>query len=237
MSTPPPPGASGAGHITPAPTSQADIDLLRPLVHTWAAGEPMWHVYNVGYGARDFYGGDPANQGTWGRFHPFIPVGGTDPLPVYYAANDVLGALAETVFHDVPAGPKKAKRVPFAKLRHRLEVAVESTRDLKLADLRGFGIKRLGVSRAELLESGPPAYAETAPWGRALHAHPENVDGMVWVSRQHDMSQSVVLFGDRVSAGDLAVVEDHIPLTLAAGNGLELVLAAANQADITITGL
>lgn len=236
MSTPPG-AASAAGCVTPAPTSGTDIDLLRPLVHTWAAGEPMWHVYDVAYGARDFYGGDPANPATWGRFHPFIPVGGTDPLPVYYAANNVLGALAETVFHDVPAGPTKAKRVPFAKLRHRLEVEVEPTRDLKLADLRGFGTKRLSVSRAELLESGPPAYPATAPWGRALHAHPEAFDGMVWVSRQHDMSQSVVLFGDRASADHLAVVEDHIPLTLAAGNGLELVLAAANQADITITGL
>lgn len=237
MSTPHAPSIPGARHITPAPTSQADIDLLRPLIHTWAAGEPMWHVYNVAYGARDFYGGDPAKPGTWERFHPFNRVGGTNPLSVYYAANDVLGALAETVFHDVPAGPKKAKRVPFAKLRHRLEVEVEPIRDLRLADLRGFGTKRLGVSRAELLEPGPTAYAETAPWGRALHAHAENFDGMVWVSRQHDMSQSLVLFGDRVSDGDLAVVEDHIPLTLAAGNGLELVLAAANQADITITGL
>jgi hypothetical protein len=197
----------------------------------------MWHVYDVAYGAREFYGGDPAKPVTWGRFHPFVPMDGTDPLPVYYAANDVLGALAETVFHDVPAGPTKAKRVPFAKLRHRLAVELAPTRELKLADLRGFGTKRLGVSRAELLETGPPAYPETAAWGRALHAHPETLDGMVWVSRQHDMSQSVVLFGDRVSATELAVVEDHIPLTLAAGNGLELVLAAANQADITITGL
>lgn len=52
-----------------------------------------------------------------------------------------------------------------------------------------------------------------------------------------DLSQSLILFGDRVGAGDLAVTEDHIPLTLAAGNGLELVLVAANLADITVTGL
>lgn len=73
MNTPPPPSTRGARHITPAPTKEADVDLLRPLVHTGAASQPMWHVYDVTHGARDFYGGDPANLGTWGRFHLFIP--------------------------------------------------------------------------------------------------------------------------------------------------------------------
>lgn len=231
------PGPPGAGNIPAAPTSAHDISALDPLVTTWGPEESLWHAFNAGHGSREFYGGDPTAASTWGRFHPFVPDGVAEPLPVFYAANTLLGALAETILHDVPANPLAAKRVPYAKLRHRLAAELGPTRELKLADLRGFGTTRIGISRAELLETGPVYYPQTAPWGKALHAHPEIFDGMVWVSRQHDLSHSMVLFGDRVVAGDLQPVDDHIPLTLAGGKGLELVLAAAIQANITITGL
>ena len=55
---------------------------------------------------------------------------------------------------------------------------------------------------------------------------------MTWVSRQHDTSLAVVLFGGRVARDELDVVEP--PLPLAWGPGLSRVYEAAEEADILV---
>ena len=59
----------------------------------------------------------------------------------------------------------------------------------------------------------------------------------MWVSRQHDTSRALVLFGDRVALAELEVARGAVPLTLGAGAGLDAVCEAANRAGIAITGL
>jgi hypothetical protein len=218
--------------VPPAPTTSSDIVALDPLTTTWAAGTVFYRCYDVSWGSRDFYAGDPAHRG---RFHPLIPVTESTAVPVLYGASDELGALSETVFHDVPV--RGTKHVPHAKLHRRLIVPLSVTRDLTLVDLTSAGLSRLGLSRGELVESGARSYPDTAAWARALHDHPTAVDGMTWVSRQHDTSRAVVMFGDGVNTVDLEVPEGAIPLTLAAGAGLDLVCREADRAGITITGL
>lgn len=213
----------------PAPGAPEDLD---PLLTVWEAGDKIHRCYDVGWGSRDFYAGDDAHRG---RFHPFIPYGSTEPLPVLYGASDFDGAVFETVFHDVPV--KGAKRVPHAKLLHRLVVALIPGRDLTLVNLTSEGLRRLELTRTELIDSDARSYPDTAAWARALHAHSENIDGLLWVSRQRDTSRAVVLFGDRVKVDDLAVAPDEVPLTLGIGRGLDLVSSAAARVGITITGL
>lgn len=231
-------GASSGvrGRPVPAPTvvpaPPADAADLDPLLRTWAAGTAFHRCYDVNWGARQFYAGDSAHRG---RFHPFTDLASGRPVEVLYGADDVDGALSETVFHDVPV--RGAKRVPHAKLAHRLVVRLSADRDLRLVDLTSDGLSRLGLSRQELIESDPRSYTGTAAWAQALHAHPARVDGLVWVSRQHDTSQALVLFADRVDVADLHVAPSAIPLTLGAGAGLDAVCEAANRAGITITGL
>jgi hypothetical protein len=103
---------------------------------------------------------------------------------------------------------------------------------LKLVQLHGFGLRRLELSRTDLLESDLSHYERTASWARALHDWNEEVQGLVWVSRQHDTSLALVLFGDRVPRRDLEVVK--APLPLAKGVGLKKVRLAAELAGITI---
>ena len=206
-------------------------DSLDPLLTTWSAGKTFHRCYDIGWGSRQFYAGDDAHRG---RFHPFTPDGHTEPLPVLYGASDVDGAVFESVFHDVPI--RGVKRVPHAKLLHRLVVALAPTRDLTLVDLTSEGLRRLELTRGELIDSDARSYPDTAAWARALHAHPHRVDGLLWVSRQRDTSRALVLFGDRVPIEDLEVASD-VPLTLGAGRGLDVVAAAASRAGITITGL
>jgi RES domain-containing protein len=230
--------AGQQGHVPPpvtvpdAPRSAAEIAALNPLTTTWPAGQPLFRCYDVNWGARDFYAGDEAHRG---RFHPVTPAGADSPLPVLYCAEDVIGAVSETVFHDVPV--RGVKQVPHAKLVHRLIVPLISVRDLTLIDLTSPGLSRLGLSRVELIDSDPRSYPGTAEWASALHDHPAKADGLLWVSRLHDRSACVVLFGDRVAPVDLAVQDGVAPLLLGVGAGLELVSAAADRAAITITGL
>ena len=218
--------------VPEAPTTVGSIAALDPLVTTWPAGEPIHRCFDVAWGSRDFYPGDDQHRG---RFSPLVPLGTDGALPVLHGAGDEIGALSETVFHDVPV--RGTKQVSCRYLRHRLLVPLASQRDLALVDLTSHGLSRLGLAHSELIESRSRSYRAAAEWARALHAHPAEVDGLVWVSRQSDTSRALVLFGNRVSVDALVVVPDRVPMTVGAGSGLALTVAIADRAGITITGL
>lgn len=152
-------------------------------------------------------------------------------VPTLYGVSTLEGALAESIFHNVPVrGPKKLIR------RYRLKPLLVSTiaprRDLKLVQLHGYGLDRLRVSRAELIDSRARQYPRTAAWAAALHARREDADGLIWTSRKHDTSLALVLFGDRVRRDDLEVIEPPVPLF--SGDGYAEVQRAAELSGITI---
>lgn len=200
-------------------------DPLDPLIQIWERGEEVFRCHSVAFGATEF------NPGLGrGRFHPFF-----DPweqaVPTLYGAGSVDGALSETVFHSVPVrGPER--RVRASTLAPLVISSFLVRRDLRLAQLHGYGLRRLGTTRPELLESEADAYGETVRWAAALYRAPHRVDGLVWVSRQHDTSLALVLFGDRVEREDLLVCKPTLPLAF--GAGLERVRSAAEAADITL---
>src|SRR3954451_17103568 len=109
--------------------------------------------------------------------------------------------LRETVFHDVPI--RGSKHLAHAQLVPRLVVALVARRDLLLVGLTSDGLRRLGLTRGELIESDSRSYPRTAAWARPLHDHSERVDGLLWVSRQRDTSRALILFGDRVKVSEL----------------------------------
>lgn len=181
--------------------------------------------HDVRFGASEF------NPGVGkGRFHPFRDLGGR-PVPTLYAADSLDGALSETIFHDVPArGPEKTVR--RLSLLSSVLSTLAAVRDLTLVRLHGYGLLKIGVSRSELIESRAVAYGRTVAWARALHACDHRIDGLVWVSRQHDDAYAMVLFGDRVDRQDLRVVEPPLPLYM--GSGYQAVQSAAEKAGITV---
>ncbi len=152
-------------------------------------------------------------------------------MSVLYGSDTKDGALAETVFHAVPARGAQ-KTVRRSSLRPMLLSALTVHRDLRLIQLHGYGLRRLGITRAQLIDSEADAYPVTTRWASALHALCVDADGLVWISRQHDTSRSLVLFGDRVDRASLSI--DEVPLPLALGAGFEMVQAAAEKAGITI---
>jgi hypothetical protein len=207
----------------PAPPDRPDA--LSPLVDVWQSGRPLIRCHDVCFGATEFNPGIGS-----GRFHPITGREGRS-IPTLYGADCVAGALSETVFHDVPVrGPERA--ILRTVLRPLLLSSLTPGRDLNLAQLHGFGLGRLGVTRAELIDSAAEHYEQTAAWARALHQGNPRLDGLVWDSRQHDDAQAVLLFGDRVSRRDLSV--DEPPLVLYSGRGFDVVQAAAEKAGILV---
>ncbi|HET9212293.1 MAG TPA: RES family NAD+ phosphorylase [Thermoanaerobaculia bacterium] len=165
-----------------------------------------------------------------GRFHPFTDSRG-QAVPTLYGSSCLEGALAETVFHGVPIRGR-GRYLRSSVLKTYLVSVVMPRRDLRLVQLHGFGLRRLGLSRSELIDSDPSQYERTVRWAAALYAWSQEIDGLVWVSRQYDTSRSLVLFGDRVRREDLEVAE--VPLPLGKGIGLKKVQRAAEQAGIAI---
>jgi hypothetical protein len=198
---------------------------LDPLYEVWRAGVPLVRCHSSAFGATEF---NPGMGG--GRFHPFRSRSG-QTVPTLYGSSTVDGALSETVFHDVP--PAVAGRsILRSILRPMLFSVLAPARDLTLVQLHGYGLRRLGVTRAELIDCDADHYASTVVWAAALHAHGEEIDGLAWVSRQHDDSVALVLFGDRVARRDLLVMEPPLPLYV--GPGFEEVQRAAEAAGIAV---
>ncbi len=203
-----------------------DPASLRPLLLIWERDRSFTRCHHVRFGATEFNPG----PGPSGRFHPFTD-GEGKRVPTLYAADDLEGALSETVFHSVPVrGPHK--RVAKLALQPMVASVLACDRDLTLVKLYGPGLSRLGISRAELIETLPEEYGRTAAWAQALHASDGSIDGLIWVSRQNDATQALVLFGDRVERAALQVIEAPRPLYFSPG--LDEVQRLANQADITI---
>jgi hypothetical protein len=203
-----------------------DPASLDPLVIDIEAGTPLLRVHAIGRSA------DAFNRGA-GRPSRFGPLhrGDGRPVPTLYAATTVAGALSETVFHDVQYRGR-GKRILVSRLSGLALSTLNVTIPIRVALVAGLGLRRLGVRRRELIEGGPGTYAATAAWANALYACPTAPAGLLWVSRQDDTANALVIFGDRVASGSLTPVSRPVPLD--AGPGLALVDDAATLAAITV---
>lgn len=103
-------------------------------------------------------------------------------------------AVAETVLHDEVADDGEFRMAPDTLASKH--VITFSGRALKLADLTGAALKRIG-GHADL--SGTDDYAVTQQWALAVHGNPEIFDGFIYMSRHLNTEKAVVLF-DRASA-------------------------------------
>lgn len=203
-----------------------DPSTLDPLFVEIATGTPLVRVHSLSRSAADFNPG----LGRPSRFAPLHLANG-DSIPTLYAATTMAGALSESVFHDVPYRGR-GKRILVSRLTGLALSTLIVDRPLRLAHLAGLGLRRLGVRRRDLIETGPRSYSRTAEWAVALHASPPAPSGLAWVSRQDDTASAILLFGDRIPAGSLRVASAPVPLDQ--GPGLALVDDAATLAATTV---
>ena len=197
---------------------------LAPLLTTWRAGRRLFRVH-----PRDLPG-DAFNPGYGrGRFHPINDPNG-NRIPTLYAADRIDGALSETVFRNVTA--TAGGRIHRADLEPLVLSRLLVAQDLTLIDLTGLALRRLGLTRSQLIDTPPRRFAYTRRWAETLHRTSPDAQGLVWVSRQFDRSRALMLFGDRVSGN--ALTPTGLSESLARGSGFRRVCDAAMQADIPI---
>ena len=103
----------------------------------------------------------------------------TGRFGVLYVGAALPGALVETLLRN----PRR-RMVAYRDVEARASSALRCQRDLRLVQLHGAGLQRLGLDNA--ISTGP--YDPCGAWADALWAHPTAPDGIAYQSR-HDPRQ------------------------------------------------
>ncbi|WP_306233258.1 RES family NAD+ phosphorylase [Agrococcus beijingensis] len=167
------------------------------LTHLLAGGSGLNRVHHQSREATAFNPG----RGMPTRFAPFNVDGA--PIPTLYAAASATAAVCESILHDVPLS---GGLLPAARYEQYVESGLRVTRDLRLAMLKGEGLRRLGVSPQQLTATEGDVYGSTVHWARAAHA--AGFEGVVWMSARDNSAEAYMLFGDRVAADDLMITAE-----------------------------
>lgn len=203
------------------------VRAARATTVVWPAGRPLIRCYTASYGPLSF---NPTDGSA--RFRPTFETnsktGDRTLTPTAYVGEDAEIALAETVLREaVPGG-----FLPASRLKGLAIAGLVSTEHLPLLQLNGYGLKRLGLERADVIDTGSHAYPETARIAQALQdAHPDAA-GIIWTSHQADHGDAAILWETRLDAGALTVVDG--PLDLDGSIGTALVRNACQSLDVVL---
>ncbi|WP_369327070.1 RES family NAD+ phosphorylase [Alcaligenes nematophilus] len=172
----------------PAPGS-----VLRLTLMELPKGQVLHRVHQDKYSAVQF---NPGTQGN-ARFSPIQDEMGR-PIPTLYGGTSRDCALMETVFHDVPyaAGFKSYDKKKLLGQRHS---TVELSAPLSLVDLASVPLRKLGLTRKQLIDTEKDQYPATRLWAAAIYQQCAQAQGLCWISRQDDSARAVMLFGDRIA--------------------------------------
>lgn len=166
---------------------------LKINVATWPAGQRIYRIHSDKFTALQF------NPGMGNaRFSPML-----NGVATLYGGATTGVAVMETLFHDVPLH-SDGKPFDLRRAQGLVHSVISATTDLTLADFNPKTLRKMGVRRADLLDSSADHYPFTREYSLAVHRAYPDVHGLQWSSRQHG-GQAVMLFGDRIAAGQLGV--------------------------------
>lgn len=220
--TNPSPPAGEATSSTPAPP-----DKLQVTFTSLVQGQVLHRVHQSLYQATQFNPGVHGNA----RFSPIQDRHGK-PIPTLYGGTTMACALMETVFHDV-AHTAGFKSFDKGKLVGQVHSTVQLEQELQLVDLASVPLRKLGVTRKQLIDTEKDQYPDTRKWAAAIHRQCPQAQGLSWVSRQDDSARAVVLFGDRIPDGALRPDGNSRSL-LDDGDAYDAVLDLADRFGVNI---
>ncbi len=160
----------------PHPEPPADLHERRPVITDGAGPWPRLHLGGL---APIHFGRNPSRSGRFGA-----PEG---EYGVMYVAEDEYGAFVETFGRDTGV-----RVIDEADLLERGLAGVSSNRLLRLVDLTGEGLARIGADAR--LFAGDHGVARR--WSAALREHPSRPDGIRYPCR-HDPSRVAVALYDQ----------------------------------------
>lgn len=167
--------------------------------HTIAEGSTWLRVYSSEFGHAE------PNPGCGdARFSPFNAHGTASPVATFYLAETLHAALLETVLRD--AGDWKIREVSEDQFYGQLHIELVVAETINVADLRDPELKTLDIARSAIASSEQEHYPCTRTVAKEIHASTQDLAGIVWHSRQAEMSgqtraEALVLFSDRLTGG------------------------------------
>ncbi|MGV3652606.1 MAG: RES family NAD+ phosphorylase [Noviherbaspirillum sp.] len=182
----------------PADAEPFTGDALPANQHDW------FHVYSTATYPETR--ADSFNLG-WGRsrFSPLTDARG-EPVPTYYVASTIEGALMESMLHDVSLDPPGT--FEKAQLLHYHLVHLRFPYTLRLVNLHTPYLPKLGITRTQLVDSSPRHYGETREWARAAYLQCPDAQAIAYGSRRDDSSRCLMLFGNRLTTGKFMIMSD-----------------------------
>ncbi|MCV2355384.1 RES family NAD+ phosphorylase [Paucibacter sp. B2R-40] len=136
---------------------------------------------------------------------------GAATFGVLYVAQDAETAFCESVIHGNSRFVAGSYEVSDAELgeRHLVTFTHRSRKRLTVADLTGDALKALGLNND--ISAGSD-YSIPQQWAAALHAAHPILDGIRYVSRQHNSAHCFALFdrSDVIRDSSFALPEDVI---------------------------
>lgn len=186
---------------------------------------PSGSVLHRGYGNRHSPTTFNPGYGESTRFAFF----GDPPVPILYAAEDVQGAVCESVLHHIPA----AGGTLFpSKYLDRLTCGLKTNRKLHLASFHGTGLRHFGLEPEQLTTCNAAHYAQTVTWAEA--AWRTGLDGCVWMSAKLTSSRAYLFFDRAQDAFD--VDPGTSPMAFANGPDLDWLIdfCASIRIDVEV---
>lgn len=186
-------GAGAAGSSTSSPKVKSVVDCVptKVSVKVIPKGESMHRVHHEKYSGDSFNPSPDADA----RFSTIRDSNG-DVIPVIYVAGSLEGALMESVFHDVPyvQGPKT---IDSSKLENQTHSFLTTNQEIRVAELTTKALKKLGVAPEVIVTSEASNYRESRAFAENMLSLNPDIQGLRWVSRQHNTEFVYVLFGTR----------------------------------------
>jgi hypothetical protein len=145
----------------------------------WTPPRPLIRISNYGTGEPHF-----------GRKQVYRFDSPDGSFGTCYAGFSLSCAFAETVLHDRSVESDGRIHVAHSILDRKWVVMLEHS-ELRLAVMRGAHLLTAGGD-GELSTIQP--YGLTQEWAKAVHDHPQTVDGFVYTSRRLNNAKAVVLF-------------------------------------------
>ncbi len=208
---PPPPGA------------------LRTTLIQWGERQTLHRVHSSLYQPDQF---NPSTKGD-ARFSPLLDGRGS-VVATLYAGTTLDCALMETVFHDVPFHPGFKALSKASHVDGQVFSAISSPRHLRLIDLTSIALKKLGLRRADLIDTEASEYSITREWAVRLYADHTDAEGLLWTSRHDDRAQAVVLFEPRLLGLSFIPISGPESLLMPDGSARSEVLDLADRLDVML---
>lgn len=144
----------------------------------------------------------------WGdtRFAPIVTEAGT-PVHTYYVASTPEAAYMESVLHDVPLSP--AGMFEVASLTHYHLVRLRLPASLQYVSFHTPYLPRLGITRAQLIDSLAACYGQTRHWSQAAYLQRSAAQAVGYGSKRDDSARCLMLFKQRLPAPPLEILGEE----------------------------